>query len=44
MAIGAALALQSQGMNPADYVIAGLDGTPDSLQFMKVGTSDRYGI
>ncbi len=37
MAIGAALALQSQGLNPADYVIAGLDGTPDSLQFMKDG-------
>jgi len=40
MAIGAILALQSQGIDPAPYFIGGIDGTPDALDYMQQGLED----
>lgn len=39
MAIGAILALEGQGVRKK-YVVAGIDATPDALEFMKAGRLD----
>lgn len=37
MAIGAIIAIQQSHKNPKDYVIGGVDGTPDALEEMRKG-------
>lgn len=40
MAIGAIMAIREAGKNPADYLIGGVDATPDALQAMSEGLLD----
>lgn len=37
MAIGAVMGLEKAGKNPKDYLIGGIDGTPDALKLMDQG-------
>lgn len=37
MAIGALLAIQKAGLKDEDFVIVGLDGTPDALEYLGKG-------
>lgn len=40
IAIGVVLGMESQGVDPKPYLIGGIDGTPDGLEYLKAGKID----